>query len=450
MDYTQIEAKVNQSFDKLMSDLKEKVKIPSISNKNFDQNQLKQSAQWIKNKLNDIGVDSKILTASDSEGNQGAPAILASKIIDPALPTVLLYAHHDVQPVNLEEWITKPFEPTQKGERLFGRGAADDGAGLSIHIAALRLFGDNLPVNVKLFIEGEEEIGSPSFANFIKQNKAELKADVIVVADSQNWAIGTPSITTDLRGVCSLELNIATLDHPVHSGSFSGPVLDSLTAMCQWIAKLHDSKGNVKVPGLKAKPDPEFDYDETIFRKDSGLLDGVPVAGDGNITGKLWYKPSICTVGIDAVDVNTSSNTILPRCRARISARVAPGQLSSEAGQIIKDYLLQNVPFGAKAKVRVLETGNPFSNKIDLKSVKAAKEAFTKAWGSECNFIGIGGSIPFTSDLQEVFPQAEILITGVEDPDARAHSANESVHIGELKKAFLGECYMLKKIAEVF
>ncbi|MDR3152029.1 MAG: dipeptidase [Bifidobacteriaceae bacterium] len=450
MEYQEIKDKVDKLFSQTVSDLEEKVKIPSISKKTFDQKNVLQSAIWVKDKLDQLGIETKILKSTDAKGNEGAPAVVAKKEIDPNLPTVLLYAHHDVQPVNLEEWLSEPFSPTKKNGRLYGRGAADDGAGLAIHIGVLRLFGDNLPVNVKLFIEGEEEIGSPSFANFIKTYKDDLEADVIVVADSQNWAIGTPSITTQLRGVCSMELILKILDHPVHSGGYSGPCLDALTAMCHWISKLHDNKGNVIVPGLLSKEDPPFDYDETSFRKDSGLLEGVPLAGDGNITGKLWHKPSISTIGLDAVDVDNSSNTLLPRCRARISLRVAPGQTANEAGDALKKYLLDNIPFGAKGEVNILEKGNPFENKSASKAVQAAEEAFTMAWENPCNLTGMGGSIPFTSDLQKVFPQAQILITGVEDPDSRAHSANESVDLEELKKAYLGQCYMLKKIAEVF
>jgi acetylornithine deacetylase/succinyl-diaminopimelate desuccinylase-like protein len=361
---------------------------------------------------------------------------------------VLLYAHHDVQPPGADaDWDTDPFEPTERDGRLFGRGAADDKAGVVAHVGALRVLGDELGVGVTVFVEGEEEVGSPSFTRFLHTYRDLLAADVIVVADSSNWKVGVPGLTTSLRGLVDLEVEVAVLDHAVHSGMFGGPVLDAVTLLSRLIATLHDDAGDVAVAGLVAAADPSVDYDEAAFRADASVLDGVTLAGTGPITARLWTRPTIAVIGFDAPRVATASNTITPRATAKLSMRIAPGQDPAAALAALRAHLEGNAPFGARVTVRDGELGKPFQAPADSSAMQAARQAFADAWGTEPVDIGVGGSIPFIADLLEVYPDAAILVTGVEDPDSRAHGPNESVHLAELEKVVLAEALLLARLA---
>ncbi|GHT82216.1 hypothetical protein FACS1894125_4450 [Actinomycetota bacterium] len=411
-------------------------------------------------------VEVEELPASASEdfgldGTQGNLAIVGYKganadgSIDPSKKTILLYAHHDVQPAqHPENWKTKPFEPTIVGERMFGRGAADDGAGLVAHLGAARLFAaknEQLPVNVKIFIEGEEEIGSPSFANFINLYSKELEADVIIVADSGNWAVGVPSITTTLRGVGTIHLELQVLEHDIHSGMNSGPIIDANALLMRTISSIWDDNGEVVVPGLlgtKSMPTPEptVDYAEPDFRRDSSLLDQVELAGSGSITGRIWTKPSISVIGFDAVSTDKASNVFASKSAAQLSLRIAPGQDAAQACTKLVEHLQANVPFNAKFNATVVECGPAYKADIESPGAVAFATALKEAFGTDVVYSGMGGSIPFTADLKKVFPNAEILLAGVEDPDSRAHSDNESVHLGDLRKVVEAEYLLLKKL----
>jgi acetylornithine deacetylase/succinyl-diaminopimelate desuccinylase-like protein len=361
---------------------------------------------------------------------------------------VLLYAHHDVQPPG-EGWLSSPFEPIERDGRLFGRGAADDKAGVVAHLGALRALAgfDALPIGITVFVEGEEEIGSPTFGSFLRAHADLLRADVIVVADSTNWKVGVPALTTSLRGLVDCEVEVAVLDHAVHSGMFGGPVLDAVTLLARLIATLHDDVGNVAVAGLISAPEPEVDYSEAEVRADASVLDGVRLAGEGSIAGRIWTKPAIAVIGLDAPSVAQASNTIAPAATAKLSVRIPPGQEPAEAMAALRAHLESHAPFGARVTVRDGEQGRAFASPADSTAMQAARWAFAQAWGTDPVDIGIGGSIPFIADLLDVFGDAEILVTGVEDPDSRAHGANESVHLGELEKVVVAEALLLARLA---
>lgn len=437
--------KVTALFPALQAELETLVRIPSVSADAFDQTHVAASAQHVADLFTAQGIaDVKVVTAGQSR-----PAVIA-KIPAPAgKPTVLLYAHHDVQPPgDSANWDTDPFEPVQKGQRLFGRGAADDKAGIIAHLGALRALGDDLGVGVTLFIEGEEEIGSPYFTAFLEEFKEELRADAIVVADSANWRVGVPALTTSLRGLVDCEVDVEVLTHAVHSGMFGGPVLDSITLMSRLIATLHDANGDVAVPGLVHGVEPQVDYDEADFRADAGVLPETQLAGTGPISARLWTKPAIGVIGFDAPTVALSSNTLIPKTTAKLSMRIAPGQEPEAALAALRAHLEAHAPFGAKVTVRDGELGKPFQAPADSQAMQAARAAFAQAWGVDPVDIGIGGSIPFIADLLAVYPDAAILVTGVEDPDSRAHGANESVHLGELEKVVLAEALLLANLAQ--
>ncbi len=443
--------RVAAAFPGLRADLERLVRIPSVSNQAFDQAHVRASADAVAGLLRDAGMpEVHVLTVTPAGGRGGAPAVVARRPAAPGAPTVLLYAHHDVQPPGDDAaWETPPFEPTEREGRLYGRGAADDKAGVIAHVGALRVLGDALAesgLGVTVFVEGEEEVGSPTFAAFLSTYRDLLAADVIVVADSSNWRVGVPALTTSLRGLVDLEVEVAVLDHAVHSGMFGGPVLDALTLLSRLVASLHDDAGDVAVAGLVTAPDPAVDYVEADLRADAAVLDGVRLAGTGPLTARLWTKPALAVIGIDAPSVATASNTIVPRATAKLSLRVAPGQNPVAALAALRAHLEQHAPFGARVTITDGELGKPFQAPADSTAMRAARGAFEAAWGTEPVDVGVGGSIPFIADLLGEFPDAAILVTGVEDPDSRAHGANESLHLAELERVVLAEALLLLEL----
>lgn len=443
---------ISLQFPNRIANLCELVRIPGIAWDAFDANNLKLSAEAIKSLFDATGVfDQVSIETALKEGTKdpGSPAILAHRAAKNGKPHFLLYAHHDVQPPGSDEdWNTPPFEPTLKDGRIYGRGAADDKAGIVAHLAAITALRDltnnDFEVGLSLFIEGEEEAGSLSFRNFLNDFKEKLEADVIVVADSGNWTPEIPALTTTLRGVVSLTFEVQTLDHALHSGMFGGAVPDATLALTRILASLHDKDGSVAVEGLyQSAADQSVPYDEAQLRIDSGLLDGVSTIGTGSLVSRIWTQPSITVIGIDTVSVDLASNTLIPKARAQVSLRVAPGDDADRAAKLLEAHILSNAPFGAKVKVTEVITGKPFAADTSGWAVKMAQQALTMAFGEKSLEIGIGGSIPFIADLTEVFPSAQILVTGVEDADSRAHSPNESVHLNSLRGAMVAEAVML-------
>ncbi|MGL5809613.1 MAG: M20/M25/M40 family metallo-hydrolase, partial [Nocardioides sp.] len=303
-------------------DLEALIRIPSISAEAAHRSDVERSARAVAGLFEAEAFETEILVA-----DQGAPAVVARKPAqqgDPAeAPTVLLYAHHDVQPVTAPGWESDPFEPTERGDRLYGRGAADDKAGIAAHLAAVRLLGDELPANVVVFVEGEEEIGSPTLTAFLAEHADRLRAEVIVIADSANWDIGVPALTTSLRGMVGVKVEVRTLTHAVHSGMWGGLVPDALMTLSRLIATLHDDQGNVAVPGLTSMPAADVDYPEERLRAESGAVEGLRWIGSGTAVERLWTKPAISVTGLDAPPVDGASNTLIPAARAMISLRVA-------------------------------------------------------------------------------------------------------------------------------
>jgi len=446
---SELRRRVAELFPSLRADLEALVRIPSVSNPSFDQAHVRASAELVAELFRGVGMeDVEVLDAAHPEGGRGRPAVVARHAGPEGAPHVLLYAHHDVQPPgDRESWQTEPFEPTERDGRLYGRGAADDKAGVVAHLGALRALGEELGVGVTVFVEGEEEIGSPTFANFLAEHREKLAADVMVVADSVNWKIGVPAITTSLRGLAEVTVEVAVTGHDVHSGMFGGPVLDANVLLARLLATLHDENGDCAVAGLTSAPDPAVDMPEEDLRADAAVLDGVRLAGTGPLSARLWTRPAISVIGIDATPVDRASNTIASRARAKISVRVAPGQDPVEARTALREHLERHAPFGARVTVTDGEAGRSFQAPGESLAMRAAREAFAAAWGTEPVETGLGGSIPFIADLLEVYPQAQILVTGVEDPDSRAHGADESVHLGELQTVVLAEALLLDSLA---
>ena len=427
----------------------------------FDQERVWDSARLVAHQLTDLGLEAQILTAADDTGRDGRPAVVARTPRIEGAPTVLLYAHHDVQPPGDDaSWTTPPFEPTIRGDRLYGRGTSDDGAGIAVHLGALRTLittggADDAmaldtpqPLNVTVFIEGEEEIGSPSFANFLATYHELLEADYIIVADSDNWKVGHPALTASLRGVVSTTVTLRVLEHGVHSGMFGGPILDAVTLSARLIATLHREDGSVAVDLGVGSEESDVEWDETEFRADASLLDGVRLAGRGDLASRMWTQPAISIIGFDATSVAEASNTIIPAARFTVSMRIPGGIDPAVALEKLEDYLRLHVPFGAHIEFSDGETGPSYQADLDSAAATIAHRALSEAWGVPSVNIGVGGSIPFISDFQHQFPGAEVIVTGVEDPATNAHAQDESQHLGDLKCAILAEAMMLRDFSQ--
>lgn len=437
-----------------LADLGALVRIPSIAFPGFDASQLERSAEAVAALVEDLELFDSVQirrAAIPGTSETGAPAVVATRAARHGRPTILLYAHHDVQPVGDDAlWESPPFEPTVRDGRLYGRGAADDKAGIMAHIAALRALkeaiGDDFDLGVALFFEGEEEAGSRSFAQFLADNAEALRADVIVVADSGNWDARTPALTVSLRGNTRFTLRVRTLEHASHSGMFGGAVPDAMMATVTLLATLWDADGAVAVEGLHERDAETPDYTEETLRDEAGLPAGISPIGRGSILSRIWNKPSITITGIDAPSVVNASNTLSPEVTVVISARVAPGQPAAEAYQAIEAHLRAHAPFGAELTFIDQDFGDAFLVDTTGWAVATAMDALREGYGVEPVEIGVGGSIPFIADLVREFPGAQILVTGVEDPHARAHSPNESLHLDTFRHAVIAEALLLEKL----
>ncbi|CAI9405740.1 dipeptidase [Aestuariimicrobium sp. T2.26MG-19.2B] len=448
-DDAELRARVEAVLPATLDSLKEHCAIASVSSLPDHADQVDRSAAWVVAQLEALGCPDVRIVSEDG----GKPAVIAHFPAPAGQPTVCLYAHHDVQPTGDESlWTSEPFVATERtdavGEtRLFGRGTSDDKGGLAVHLAALRAYEGQPPVGVTLFIEGEEEIGSPSLATIIERHHEALAADVFVIADSGNWQVGVPAFTTTLRGLADCVVEVETLDHALHSGSFGGVVPDALTTLCRLLATLHDDRGRVAVADLGSTDAPDLDYPEDRLRSETGLLDGVDWIGDGSVVSRLWAQPSVSVLAIDAPSVANASNTLQPKARAKVSLRVAPGDDAHRATQALRAHLESHAPFGAHVTVRDGDAGQPGLIPFEGAVAEAATDAFREAWGVDPVQVGQGGSIPMVADFQRQFPRADVLVTAVGDPDSRAHGIDESLHLGDWRKACLAETLLLARLA---
>jgi acetylornithine deacetylase/succinyl-diaminopimelate desuccinylase-like protein len=440
----ELRLRLDQALPGVRRDLEDLVRIESVSADPARADQLQRSASAVSELFRAEGFDCQILSVDG-----GAPALVAHKSGPPGAPTVLLYAHHDVQPEgDPAAWDSAPFTPTERSGRLYGRGAADDKAGIAAHLAAVRMLGDELPVSLVIFSEGEEEIGSPSLGAFLAAHQDLLKADVMVIADSGNWDIGVPALTTSLRGLVSVDVEVRTLTHGVHSGMWGGLVPDALMTLARLLATLHDDEGNVAVAGLYAGPAAAVDYPEERLRAESGAVPGLRWIGSGRVVERLWTKPAISVTGLDAPRVAGASNTLVPMARAKVSLRIAPGDTTESASRRLVEHLSANAPWGAEVICTIGDAGEPIAIDATGPAYDSAREAFREAWdGTAPIDMGVGGSIPFIAEFLEAFPEASVLVTGVEDPDTRAHGANEGLHLAEFERVCLAEALLLLKLA---
>ena len=428
----------------IRADLERLVRIPSVSADPTARPHVEASAAEVARQLVDAGLPEVEVIGESG----GLPAVVGRRPGRPGAPTVLLYAHHDVQPVGDEgQWATPPFEAVERDGRLYGRGAADDKAGVALHCAALRALGDAPSVGVTVLVDGEEEIGSPTLPALLARHGERLRGDVLVLADSVNWRVGVPALTTSLRGGVNVVVEVRTLEHAVHNGAYGGPVPDALTALARLLATLHDDRGDVAVAGLSRGDTDPLDLTDDQLRTDAGMLDGVHLIGTGTLTSRLWAGPALSVIGIDAPSVDEAGMVLVPWARARIALRIGPGDDAATARDAVVAHLRDHAPWGAAVSVSAGEPVAPYSAETSGPAYAAARTAFAEAWGTPPVEIGVGGSIGFLAPFAAAFPEAEILVTGIEDPDTRAHAPNESLHLADFERACLAEALLLEQLA---
>jgi len=425
----------------LLGDL---VRLPSVSAPGYDQTNVRAAAERIVNILHDSGYQNAQLL----EVEHGNPAVFAEIPAPDGAPTLLLYAHYDVQPPGpAAEWETGPFDPVERDGRLYGRGSADDKGGIIMHLGAVAAHGGRPPVGVQVFFEGEEEAGSQSLEAILDKYSNLLKPDVIVIGDGGNWAVGVPAFLTSLRGIVGVSFELRTLRAAVHSGQYGGVFPDALIAMVRLLATLHDDQGNVTIPGLVSEEVDGLDVSEELARQLAGALDGIEQIGTGSIPSRMWTRPAISVLALDAPPVSEAINQLVPVSRAKVSLRIAPGQDAASALHALKEHLVANAPWGTTVEFFHEESGDPSTLDTNTFAVEAWTKAFTEGYGAEPVRMGAGGSIPFIATFAELFPGAPILVIGTSDPTSSYHAPNESQDLGDLEKAVLSEAIAFSLLA---
>lgn len=452
-------ARIHEMFPRYVELLKVLIRIPSISFDHFDQAEVHRSAQAVKTLFESYGfTNARFLTP-----RSGRASVFAELKTHPDNPTVLLYAHHDVQPTMREAlWESAPFAPEVRNGRLYGRGAADDKSGIILHIAAvsqaLAVCGDRMP-NVKFLIEGEEECGSSGFGELLENNKALLQADAVIIADLSNFSAGTPSITTSLRGMSAVSVIVKSVKAPLHSGSWSGPIPDPVQALCKMVASLTDAEGNILVEHFNdgiAEPTAEelesykaLHYTEETFRKESGMLPGTKVlGGKDSILETLWRKPSLVVTAFEAGSRNQAGNVLQDSAYARIGIRLAPGMQTERATRLLEEHLKRNCPDGLTLTLIPEDGANPFTTDVSHPYYALMKAAMTKAYGTEAKYIGCGASIPGAQLFRDTLGDIPILMTGLEDPECNAHGENESLGLQDFERGIVAEALFFEGLCQ--
>ncbi len=432
--------------------LKTLARIPSVSFDGFDHARVRESGEAVCALFREIGLDNvQLLEMNDVKG--ALPYAYGEWLRAPGRPTLLLYAHHDVQPAGeLSRWTTPPFEPAvregQGGARLFGRGCADDKAGILVHAAAIEAWlktAGALPVNVKLVIEGEEEAGSGSLATFLARHKEMLQADAIVLTDTCNFDTGLPSITTALRGLVSVQVEVRGLKQPVHSGMWGGPVPDAAMALAKILARLSYDDGSIAIPGIYDQvraltPDEKasiaaLPVDEALFRKQAGILDGAQLLGGRHPYETNWRMPSLAINAIQASSRADARNIVVDSAWARVGIRLVADMDPKVAEEKLIRALTENPPFGVQVEVKSEGAVGSWYTSTEAPAFKAAWTALREGYGREPVAIGCGGSIPFVEPFARELGGAPALLIGVEDPYSNAHSEDESLSLGDFFKA---------------
>lgn len=439
--------RIADSMPTVRDELAELVALRSVADaRQFPAEGCEQAAQWVLNKFAELGFDDTRLEPTAD----GSMAVVGSRPCPrPEAPTVLLYAHYDVQPpMDDDAWRTPPFELTEVDGRWYGRGAADCKGNIVMHLAALRALGDDISVNLKLVVEGSEEQGTGGLEGYVVANPDVLSADAILVCDTGNAAVGKPAATVSLRGMVNLVVTCESGVSELHSGMFGGAAPDALAALVSMLATLRDDQGNTTVNGLdNAQEWTGAPYPPDQFRSDAGVLDGVSLLGDGSVSDMLWARPAVTILGIDCPPVVGSAAAIVPKAAARLNLRIPPGMSPATAEAALVAHLEAATPWGVHVSTQIEATGSPFHAATDGPAYSAMAAAMQDAYGTPMVHLGQGGSIPLCNVFEETYPEAELVLMGVEEPLALIHAPNESVDPTEIASMALVEALFLQRYA---
>ena len=452
-------------LDRHLADFQEQLvalsRIPGVSAEPAPNEHLRRSAQATAEVLRQAGIEN--VQVLELPGVH--PYVYGDWLHKPGAPTLLLYGHHDVQPEGRpEKWVSPPYEPTVRDGRLFGRGTADDKAGVMTHVAAVASYlksTGELPVNVRFVIEGEEEIGSENLGRFLQTYKQMLPADFIVLSDTANFDTGIPALTYQLRGICTIDVTVQSIAQPVHSGMWGGPVPDPVQILCGLIAGLTGKKGELDVPGLyeQVAKTPakqlqrirQLPFSEAKFKREARMMKGMTLAGERgfSVYERLWTRPSLTVIAFDARPIKGSSNQIIDHATARLSLRTVPNMDGLAAGKAIVRKLTAKPPYGAKVTAEIVGTTPWWTTDPEGPAFEAARRALKAGYGRETAMIGAGGSIGFVGPFAELLGGAPCILMGVEDPLCNAHSENESLHLGDWFKSMKSAIFMYDELSRV-
>jgi acetylornithine deacetylase/succinyl-diaminopimelate desuccinylase-like protein len=442
-DADQLKAKARSLMPEIIADLGRLVGHASVAFPGFPSEPVNAMANEVKEMFTRAGVPNVRLL----DLGAGYKTVYADVPGPAGSPTVLMYAHYDVQPAPMDAgWKTDPWTMTEKDGRLYGRGVADDKSGVMIHALTMRLLDGKLPVGLKLVIEGEEETLS-HLEEFVAANSELFKADVMIIGDMGNMVAGEPVLTSMLRGHVQCIVETRTFDHPLHSGVFGGAAPDALVALIRILDGLWDERGNTIVPDLHSFEWDGADYPEQAFRETAALLPGVEIIGDGSVGTKLWSKPNATVIGLDAPKVAEAGNVLLPTARAKVAMRVAPGADPEAELAKLMDFLRARAPWGVNVEVTRVKASDPFLVDMNTPAVSEMRAALKETYGREVSTIGSGGSIPLLETLAKASPGAEFILTGAEDAIANIHGANESVDPTEIEKMAVAEALFISNLA---
>ncbi|MFF5789774.1 dipeptidase [Streptomyces sp. NPDC012693] len=447
MRETELADRIAALLPRAHADLAELVAIPSVADpRQYPPEECHRAAQWVADAFTDAGLqDVRLVRTPD-----GSQAVLGHRPPPPGAPTVLLYCHYDVQPpLDDDAWTTPPFTLTERDGRWYGRGTADCKGNIVMHLTALRALGDDLPVGIRFVAEGSEEQGTGGLEQYVVRHPEDFVADALLICDTGNATVGTGTATVSLRGLANVVVTVRTLTGEVHSGMFGGPAPDALGALIQALSTLRDPKtGATRVDGLDCEGLWDgVGYDEEQFRADAGVLDGVRLTGTGTVADRLWARPAVTVLGIDCPPVVGSSASVPPTARARVSLRFPPGTDSHVAVAALTAHLRAAVPWGAHVTVETESSGSAFRAATDGPAYTTLDQAMTEVYGKPMAYLGQGGSIPLCNILAEQYPQAEIVLMGVEEPQCLIHAPNESVDPAEIAHMAHVEALFLRRYA---
>jgi len=449
-------AELREAVAGLMSrardDLAQLVAFKSVADpKQYPQEECTRTAQWLVDAFAEVGLHDMGMSQT-ADGSMAVHGSASAPEAESKVPTVLLYCHYDVQPpLGEDRWHTPIFELTEKDGRWYGRGSADCKGNIVMHLTALRalkqVYGD-FRCAIKLISEGSEEQGTGGLEDFVPRNPELLRADTILVCDTGNFAVGVPTLTTTLRGMTSIDVTLEALASPMHSGMFGGPAPDPVAGLVSVLASLRDAEGNTTIDGLEnTQRWTGVDYPVDQFRVDANVLDGVDLLGSGSVADELWARPAVTILGIDIPAVIGSTAALQASAKARISLRIPPGTDGKTAQDAMVTHVEKRVPWNLRCTVGRVAVGEPFVGSLHGPAFDALKVSLEEAYGRPLASAGQGGSIPLCNVFAETFPDAEIFLMGVEEPQCLIHAPNESVDPSEIEHAALAEALFLDRYA---